>query len=450
LVIFGHSYAVVGPGVDPMAKWNGVLFSGGFALHVFFFLSGLLVTHSFLVNPDLGHWFTSRVLRIFPGLCVCLLLTTLILGPLSSNISMRRYLSAHETWDYFLGNLLVLRTRYFLPGVFANNLEKAVNGPLWSLYLEVRLYLVAGILLWLCRRLRREWLTLVFAVIAVVGLTAPRWIFIFGESENHSTCSALFLLGALCALWSEKVIISGLWLAVLLLAANKYVYTAAFAPLFFFATSYFVLCFGYSRWLTGIRLPGDYSYGLYIYGWPVQQLVAEHFPYWSSLKNAAAAMTGAAILAALSWHFVEKPSLNQKRRISGAMARHGRSIFLALGCCGVIVAALYYYSSQPVERLGSIVALGPSELIAGERFNVQPDGLSAMWIRLPSSVSAESSVVFRGHKLKSVIAGPIVTASVPDELFRDPGEADIYVVDQSYFPWRRTAIAKIKIVSRSR
>src|SRR5580700_4995669 len=68
LVILGHSYAIVGRGMDPMLRWNGVEFSGGFALHIFFFLSGLLVTYSYLSKPDIVHWLGSRVLRIFPAL----------------------------------------------------------------------------------------------------------------------------------------------------------------------------------------------------------------------------------------------------------------------------------------------------------------------------------------------------------------------------------------------
>src|SRR6202000_326404 len=111
--------------------------------------SGMLVTHSFLKRPDLGHWLASRVLRIFPGLFVCLLLTVFVLGLLSSTLSFRQYVTNRETWDYFFGNAFLLRTRYFLPGVFANNHDKAINGPLWSLYLEVRLYLAAAVVLWL-------------------------------------------------------------------------------------------------------------------------------------------------------------------------------------------------------------------------------------------------------------------------------------------------------------
>jgi peptidoglycan/LPS O-acetylase OafA/YrhL len=138
LVILGHSYAIVGSGAEPMARWNGSVYSGLFALHVFFFISGLLVTNSFLHKPDIVRWMFSRILRIIPALCVCLILTTFVLGPLATTLPVRQYLTDHGTWDYFLGNLFLLNTRFLLPGVFAGNVDKAVNGPLWSLYLEVR------------------------------------------------------------------------------------------------------------------------------------------------------------------------------------------------------------------------------------------------------------------------------------------------------------------------
>jgi peptidoglycan/LPS O-acetylase OafA/YrhL len=471
LVILGHSYAIVGSGVDPMAAWNGVTFSGGFALYIFFFLSGLLVTYSFLNRPDPGHWFASRVLRIVPGLCVCLLLTTFVLGSLSSTLPLKRYLTDRETWDYFLGNVLFMRTRYFLPGVFTNHVDKAVNGPLWSLYLEVRLYLFAGILLWAFRGRRREWLTFALLGLAAVGLTAPKWIFVFGENGNHAICSALFLMGALCALWSDRVVISGVWLAVLFLAVNHYVRTPAFTPLFFFFSCGFVLCFGYSRWLSRIRLPGDYSYGMYIYGWPVQQFVADRFPHLSPLQNTGAALVGTAAVAAMSWHLVEKRSLAQKQRISGAIAqiaqqrfsrsvaryragtrrigsaigRRRREILVAMGCGAIALMALHYYRSHTIEALGSIIAFGPDRVDAGQRFNVQPDGLSAIWVKLPTAALG-GQIVFRGKKLKSAIAGAVVTASVPDALLKDPGEVDVYVLNESYTPPRRSSIVKLRVV----
>jgi len=442
-----------------MARWNGSVYSGLFALHVFFFISGLLVTNSFLHKPDIGRWLFSRVLRIFPALCVCLILTTFVLGSLTTTLPVRQYLTDHGTWDYFLGNLFLLRTRFFLPGVFAGNVDKAVNGPLWSLYLEVRLYVCAAILLWTFRGRPRQWLTAAIGVIAIAGMAAgPKWLFVFGESQNHITCTVLFMLGALCALWSDKVLISNIWLAVIFLAANNYVHTPAFAPLFLIFTCYFVLCFGFSRLLSAIHLPGDYSYGVYIYGWPAQQLMATWFPHWSAPLNAASALVFAMGLAALSWHLVEKPSLAQKAGIRRVAPKQlMKAVAVPVGCALAILIGVGLYGLKPAERpkpeagvqpaeqLGAIEAFGPKEVVAGKPFNVQGDGLSAMWVQLSSTANAKSAIVFQNHKLETVVSGKLLTASVPNELFAHPGEADIYVVDESSSPPQRTPSARLTI-----
>jgi peptidoglycan/LPS O-acetylase OafA/YrhL len=459
LVILGHASAIVGSGSDPMARWNGSVYSGLFALHIFFFISGLLVTNSFLHKPDIVRWLFSRVLRIIPALCVCLILTVFVIGSLSTTLPVKQYLTDRGTWDYFLGNLFLLRTRYLLPGVFAGNVDKAVNGPLWSLYLEVRLYLCAAILLWIFRGRPRQWLTVALGAIAIAGMAVdPKWLFVFGESQNHITCSVLFILGALCALWSDKVLISNLWLAVIFLAANNYVYTPAFAPLFLIFTCYLVLCFGFSRLLSAIHLPGDYSYGLYIYGWPSQQLMAMWFPHWSASQNAASALVFAMGLAALSWHLIEKPSLAQKaglKRVPPKQLRMAAAV--AVGCVLVMLIGVGLYGRkpaeilkpkdglQPVEQLGAIEAFGPKEVVAGKPFNVQGNGLSAMWVQLPSTANAKSSIVFRNRKLETIVSGKLLTASVPDELFAHPGEAEIYVVDESYSPPRRTPTTRLTV-----
>jgi hypothetical protein len=103
--------------------------------------------------------------------------------------------------------------------------------------------------------------------------------------------------------------------------------------------------------------------------------------------------------------------------------------------------------SRPIEGLGPIVAFGPDKAIAGQRFNVY-DGLSAMYVQVSSPVSSQSSIVFQGHKLNSVVSGSVLTAVVPDNLLTNPGEVDIYVLDESYFPPKRTSISKFKIMSQ--
>jgi len=459
LVIVGHSYAIVGSGIDPMVKWNGSVYSGLFALHVFFFISGLLVTNSFLRQPDIVRWLFARVLRIFPALCVCLIVTVFVFGLLASTLQPGEYLSNPQTWDYFRGNLFLLNTRFFLPGVFTGSVQKAMNGPLWSLYLEVRLYACAAVLLWMLRGRPRQWLTAALGAVAVAGMLVPRpWLFVLGATDMHMTCSVLFLLGALCALWSDKVLISTVWLAVIFLAATSYVRTPAFAPLFLIFTGYLVLCFGFSKFLSAIHLPGDYSYGVYIYGWPAQQLMAKCFPHWSAPWNAVSAFAVALGMAAISWHVVEKRSLAQKARLD--FLRHNKgAVAVAVGCAAAMLIATGWggpgqanrpgpvEGERPVFPLGTIKAFGPTEVVAGQPFNVQPGGQSAMWLALSSPANAKSSIVFRDVKLKTAVSGNILTAIVPDELFAQPGDAYFYVLDETFSPASRTSGPRMTVRS---
>lgn len=462
LVIFGHSYAVVGRGTEPFLAWNGRYFIGGFAVYIFFFASGLLVTNSFIRNPDILHWVVSRVLRVVPALAVCLILSVVLLGGLTTALSVGEYFGSYETWKYLFSNLLFWEVEYFLPGVFTTNLDHAVNGPLWSILLEVRLYICAGVLMWIFRNKRREWLTAAIGAIVALGILNPSWVFSLGAYETHIMCSALFAMGALCALWSDKVIVSNVWLAVLGLACIKFAQTDSFVPVSFFFISYFVLCFAFFKPLTIVRLPGDYSYGLYIYGWPVQQMIVKYFPTWSPEQNAICSILVALLMAAMSWYLIEKSALALKKPATNSIRKglftmankirmppiQNKVKWVLAGTASVLIGAmmLYFGADRFAKPLDRIINFGPREMIAQQRFNVQADGLSAMWIQLSSSVDGQSVVVFRGRKLKSAVNGKIITASVPDDLLHHAGGADFYVLDESSFPPRRTAVSTVQVV----
>ena len=62
---------------------------------------------------------------------------------------------------------------------------------------------------------------------------------------------------------------------------------------------------------------GDYSYGIYLYGMPVQQAMAAMFPTVTSpLGQLALALPAIIIFAAFSWHMIEKPILGLRKRFS--------------------------------------------------------------------------------------------------------------------------------------
>jgi peptidoglycan/LPS O-acetylase OafA/YrhL len=88
---------------------------------------------------------------------------------------------------------------------------------------------------------------------------------------------------------------------------------------------YLVMYLAYSTH-TLVRLPrrfGDYSYGTYIYAFPVQQTISlVLYPIGGWLMFLVATPITLA-LAIPSWHFVERPALNMKHRITGAESPAG-------------------------------------------------------------------------------------------------------------------------------
>jgi len=147
LVIYGHSYALVSMGgADLFRRLIGWGFSGGLAVDMFFAISGFLVTASAL-KGDWRFYITSRVLRIYPGLLLSVTLTVLVVGPLLTTAP--DYWKSAQVWRYWIHNSAAFTTEYFLPGVFADHRDKALNGVLWSVILEVRLYVLVLILYFL-------------------------------------------------------------------------------------------------------------------------------------------------------------------------------------------------------------------------------------------------------------------------------------------------------------
>jgi len=126
----------------------------------------------------------------------------------------------------------------------------------------------------------------------------------------------LFALGAAFYVNREFVPVSGWILSALALLCAATFGTWAFSPLLALTTGYFALCFAYrTRWFAFNRL-GDYSYGMYLWNWPVQQALAHWFEPESALAMFAASFPIILLLAVISWHVLEKPALALRRRVS--------------------------------------------------------------------------------------------------------------------------------------
>ena len=144
MVVFGHSFQLFNSNgyTEPIRFFLKDYYSGSLAVYIFFFLSGLFITGSFINSKRHYAFVVSRVFRIWPALIVCTVLTVFLAGPIVSKYSLIEYLRFRITWTYLAHNTLLMNIRYGLPGVFETNYApNNVNGPLWTLPIEVLCYL---------------------------------------------------------------------------------------------------------------------------------------------------------------------------------------------------------------------------------------------------------------------------------------------------------------------
>jgi len=339
LVIVDHAFPLGGFGEDRMWAWSqGQDSLGGIAVAGFFAISGYLITKS-ATSGDWLQFLWWRTLRIFPAYWVVLLLTAFVLGPMLW-LAERGSLAGYFSWGpggpfhYFLGNMRLNIGQYSLHDLFAATTpygvkihESVFNGSIWTLIYEWRCYLLVGAIaaVGLMKRLLVSMgvlsLVLYFLMLLQLadanlpGRLAP-WL-----ADPHTLrYTFLFVLGGTLALYADRipcddrlgVAACGLFLFCLLRGG-------------YFLVGYPALVYAV-LWLAA-RLPlalkrvgavNDYSYGVYIYGFPLQQLLA----YWGlhryGLVPYVLLSMGLSYLCAMvSWHLVEKTALACKERGPG-------------------------------------------------------------------------------------------------------------------------------------
>jgi peptidoglycan/LPS O-acetylase OafA/YrhL len=344
MVVFDHSFVLLKIPA-PFPNIGGM--SWGFVgVLIFFSISGFLVSRSWAKNPRLVPFAIKRALRIMPALIVVLLLSALILGPLVTVDPLRIYLDNPETKAYVVNNAM-MQSDYDLPGVFLHNLYPlAVNGSLWTLPLEIKAYVFVALvgLVGLFTRFRGVLVGLAILVLltcvdslrssipganhfvaSLVDIQAsPELVYLtkLGTYTVYADMFAAFVIAA--TLFSLRRWVAMRWeIAVFAVACfGITIVVGGSAPLIGAVVMgpYLVLYLAY-RTTAFFRLPdrfGDYSYGIYIYGFPIQQTISFLFHTTSGWLMFVVAMPLTSVAAVLSWHWIERPALNIKSRLVGA------------------------------------------------------------------------------------------------------------------------------------
>ncbi len=317
-VLVSHAWPMTfGPGVlEPMERLAGHSL-GRLSVYVFFAISGFLIAASFTRSSSQGRFVLARVLRLMPGLFVSLVLVGLVLGPLVTRLPVADYLSQPGPWTSILRNLTLVFPQYTLPGVFADNPYPSVQGSIWTLVHEVICYglvFVAG----LFGALRPGWPMLV-----LLGLYGAGWAMtgltdlpVHPKIMLLQTLSLPYVAGMAAWVWRDRIPLSFWGIVVLALAWLAVRQTAVAYPaligLLFYAT--FWLAYVPQGWLRGYNRLGDFSYGMYIYAFPIQGLVVWLFGPTTPAAHIALAFPLTLLLAILSWHLVEQPALGMMKR----------------------------------------------------------------------------------------------------------------------------------------
>jgi peptidoglycan/LPS O-acetylase OafA/YrhL len=297
LVMLTHAFALTprGPHVEPLVYLSGHRTDlGVVGVAAFFIMSGFLIAGSWERSGRLNDFMRARLLRILPGLALALLLCAVVGAFLTVTPEHYPASAASYVWR----NLLMYRGQADLAGVFASNpYGPVVNGSLWTLRHEFTCYLLIAAL-GLVRQLRLPVMLLIDRINMLRELLP---------------LLAWFMAGACAYAWRAQVVSRALWLALaaltLLLIVNG-VTLLVIAPLLAVALIRLLYLPGP---LTGFGRYGDFSYGLYIYAFPVQQLLVWLMPLQTPLQNFLMALPLTLALAVLSWYLVERRCLRFKK-----------------------------------------------------------------------------------------------------------------------------------------
>ncbi|HYM33033.1 MAG TPA: acyltransferase, partial [Candidatus Cybelea sp.] len=260
-----------------------------------------------------------RALRIVPALTAEITLSALILGPLVTSVALSAYFFDPTFARYFTNVVGIIR--YQLPGVFLDNpLPGIVNGQLWTVPSELHCYIALAVLMVVRLSTKRHFMAAVLFILAV-GESATVLL-----PNHHYTADVLnapemlvlsFLCGNVFFLWKEKIPASA-WLFVASIGGYcfvTYLLPAAGFTLGIVSATYFIVYLGTLRMpRIPVLMSGDYSYGIYLYSFPIQQAALWAAP---SLRiwyiNLAIATPLTILFAAASWHYLEKPALSLRK-----------------------------------------------------------------------------------------------------------------------------------------
>jgi peptidoglycan/LPS O-acetylase OafA/YrhL len=356
---------------------------------IFFGLSGFLVMGSAIRLASLTPFLLSRGLRIVPALATEITISGVLVGGIFTSLPLSQYFVHPDFFRYF--GSLIGKVVFSLPGVdFPHNpYGGLINNNLWTIPPELLCYIYLALVI-VTGYFRNKW-TITIAAAAITLLNLGYDLSVGYESmDNRWPARYLvmaFAYGNAAFLWRHAIPYN----RATLLATLGVGCIGLRTPLLIYIS---LLCLTYVMTYIGTtRLPmpsflrkGDYSYGIYLYGFPVQQIVLHLLPgtkefYW----NILIAVPIATLIAMASWHFVEKPALSLRSKIQNWLGPDSSptrpwAVFAALVCLisyGAFLLRFSYIAFS--EQMSWFVAAKYISVVVGAAIICMIAKMAAQW-----------------------------------------------------------------------
>jgi peptidoglycan/LPS O-acetylase OafA/YrhL len=318
-VVVSHAFSVgTGRHTDePLYSLTGYTL-GEHGVNGFFAVSGFLVAMSWDRRGGVVPFALARVLRVFPGLFVAVLVTALVLGGFMTTVAKGNYFADSRVWQMIWVTITTFKSATVLPGVFEGNPLRWPISTVWTLRYELLCYL--GLLAYgAFGGFRKPQIALAGAALAATALVVLGLVGTIPKGQETALRLPLvFATGSLIYLYRDRIPLNLGIVAAMIMAmmvAGLFL-PALYKPLLFTGTAYLMLFIAMAPGLSHPKLepPGDISYGVYLYGWPIQQALQGLFPAISGWMMLIPALLITCAIAAVSWLLVEKPALQLKKR----------------------------------------------------------------------------------------------------------------------------------------
>jgi peptidoglycan/LPS O-acetylase OafA/YrhL len=325
LVVFSHSFALLSgtDATEPLMRLTGgQLCSGELAVDWFFVISGFLITHSWLRGRGTWDFFCKRACRIYPAFVVAMVVCAFIVAPLATD-NPTDALNRTQFLELVKGSLTL--RGYGYDQAFPRNPLGAINGSMWSISYEAWCYVGVVALGLLCLLRRRRFMLVMFVVAIAVSVIFLVYRLrpggkilgvIFGSPRIWARLLPYYMAGIVFYLFKDRIPHStrlATLAAITLVTSALIPYGLAVALPTVGTYVLFWLAYHPRIRLEHWAVCGDFSYGIYLYAFPIQQLLIHWMPALQPLELFALAMPLSAASGLMSWHTVEKWFVYRKR-----------------------------------------------------------------------------------------------------------------------------------------